>query len=198
MSSGSAIDGNHWVELGWSGHGRLRLLEAANAAGSHCMQQALQATRAGMTDHEVVGVAVGEGYRLGAEFVTHQVLVAEGDVVAQGAALLRLDTRQLAAEVGIQAGSLYNHISTKQDLLFDLVQDHINDLLRELDLALEGKPHGGPLPAEQVGWAIPQLYKAWARNLGACVVPETYLSPDFSIALFERGFIYYSKSKRML
>lgn len=56
----------------------IRLLEAANAAGSHCMQQALQATRAGMTDHEVVGVAVGEGYRLGAEFVTHQVLVAEG------------------------------------------------------------------------------------------------------------------------
>ena len=50
-----------------------------------------------------------------------------------------MSLRQLAAEVGIQAGSLYNHISTKQDLLFDLVQEHINDLLRELDLALEGK-----------------------------------------------------------
>ncbi|WP_166295875.1 MULTISPECIES: TetR/AcrR family transcriptional regulator [unclassified Bradyrhizobium] len=50
-----------------------------------------------------------------------------------------MSLRQLAAEVGIQAGSLYNHISTKQELLFDLVQDHINDLLRELDLALEGK-----------------------------------------------------------
>lgn len=50
-----------------------------------------------------------------------------------------MSLRQLAAEVGIQAGSLYNHISTKQDLLFDLVQDHINDLLRELDLALEDK-----------------------------------------------------------
>ena len=50
-----------------------------------------------------------------------------------------MSLRRLAAEVGIQAGSLYNHISTKQDLLFDLVQDHINDLLRELDLALEGK-----------------------------------------------------------
>lgn len=50
-----------------------------------------------------------------------------------------MSLRQLAAEVGIQAGSLYNHISTKQDLLFDLVQDHINDLLRELDLALAGK-----------------------------------------------------------
>lgn len=50
-----------------------------------------------------------------------------------------MSLRQLAAEVGIQAGSLYNHISTKQELLFDLVQDHINDLLRALDLALEGK-----------------------------------------------------------
>lgn len=50
-----------------------------------------------------------------------------------------MSLRQLAAEVGIQAGSLYNHISTKQELLFDLVQDHINELLRRLDLALQDK-----------------------------------------------------------
>ena len=50
-----------------------------------------------------------------------------------------MSLRQLAAEVGIQPGSLYNHISTKQELLFDLVQDHINELLRELDIALRGK-----------------------------------------------------------
>ncbi len=30
-SSGSAVDGNHWVELGWSGPGRLRLLEGVHA-----------------------------------------------------------------------------------------------------------------------------------------------------------------------
>ncbi len=50
-----------------------------------------------------------------------------------------MSLRQLAAEVGIQAGSLYNHISTKQELLFDLVQDHINELLRQLDRALQGQ-----------------------------------------------------------
>ncbi len=50
-----------------------------------------------------------------------------------------MSLRDLAAEVGIQVGSLYNHISTKQELLFDLVQDHVNALLRELDLALESK-----------------------------------------------------------
>jgi AcrR family transcriptional regulator len=52
-----------------------------------------------------------------------------------------MSLRQLAAEVGIQAGSLYNHISTKQELLFDLIQDHINELLRQLDRAMEGKQH---------------------------------------------------------
>lgn len=31
VSSGSAVDGNHWVELGWEGPGRLRLLEASHA-----------------------------------------------------------------------------------------------------------------------------------------------------------------------
>jgi AcrR family transcriptional regulator len=50
-----------------------------------------------------------------------------------------MSLRQLAAEVGIQSGSLYNHISTKQQLLFDLVQDHINELLRQLDLVLQDK-----------------------------------------------------------
>ena len=50
-----------------------------------------------------------------------------------------MSLRQLAAEVGIQSGSLYNHISTKQELLFDLIRDHINELLRQLDRALLGK-----------------------------------------------------------
>jgi AcrR family transcriptional regulator len=50
-----------------------------------------------------------------------------------------MSLRQLAAEVGIQVGSLYNHISTKQELLFDLVQDHMNELLRQLDSTLHGK-----------------------------------------------------------
>ena len=31
VSSGSAVDGNHWTELGWGGPGRLRLLEAVHA-----------------------------------------------------------------------------------------------------------------------------------------------------------------------
>ena len=46
--------------------------------------------------------------------------------------------RQLAAEVGLQAASLYNHISTKQDLLYTLIRDHMLALLSDLELALTG------------------------------------------------------------
>jgi methylmalonyl-CoA/ethylmalonyl-CoA epimerase len=31
LSTGAALDGNHWAELGWGGPGRLRLLEATHA-----------------------------------------------------------------------------------------------------------------------------------------------------------------------
>lgn len=44
----------------------------------------------------------------------------------------------MAAEVGIQAGSLYNHIATKQDFLFDLVKEHLEQLLAHLNQALAG------------------------------------------------------------
>jgi AcrR family transcriptional regulator len=48
-----------------------------------------------------------------------------------------MSLRQLADRVGIRQGSLYNHIQTKQDLLFDLITVHMEDLLKELDEALE-------------------------------------------------------------
>jgi AcrR family transcriptional regulator len=40
--------------------------------------------------------------------------------------------RQLAAEVGLQQASLYNHIQTKQDLLFELIKTHMDALLAAL------------------------------------------------------------------
>ncbi|MCK0097643.1 TetR/AcrR family transcriptional regulator [Yoonia sp. F2084L] len=41
--------------------------------------------------------------------------------------------RQIAAEVGIQAGALYNYTPDKQTLLFDLMKGHMTDLLCALD-----------------------------------------------------------------
>lgn len=46
--------------------------------------------------------------------------------------------RQLAGAVGIQAGSLYNHIASKQDLLFKLIHSIMLELNEGLFDALEG------------------------------------------------------------
>ncbi len=45
--------------------------------------------------------------------------------------------RQLATKVGLQPGSLYNHIATKQDLLFDLIYNHMVVLLERIDAELD-------------------------------------------------------------
>ncbi len=37
--------------------------------------------------------------------------------------------RQIAAEVGVQAGALYNYIADKQSLLFELMQSHMDAVL---------------------------------------------------------------------
>lgn len=59
-----------------------------------------------------------------------------------------MSLRALAAEVGVQQGSLYNHIRTKQDLLVNLLRAHMLDLLQSLDRALNQPPPGvkGTLP----------------------------------------------------
>ncbi len=41
--------------------------------------------------------------------------------------------RQIAGEVGVQAGALYNYTPDKQSLLFRLMQDHMQDLLAAYD-----------------------------------------------------------------
>jgi len=46
--------------------------------------------------------------------------------------------RDLAAEVGIKQGSLYNHIESKQGLLFELVHNHLEHLTQSADDALAG------------------------------------------------------------
>ncbi len=45
--------------------------------------------------------------------------------------------RQIAAEVGVQAGALYNYVPHKQALLFELMRGHMVALLDAADAALE-------------------------------------------------------------
>lgn len=52
-----------------------------------------------------------------------------------------MSLRVLAAEVGIQPASLYNHIISKQDFLFRLIHEHMTVLLDRTDAALaEARP----------------------------------------------------------
>jgi AcrR family transcriptional regulator len=52
--------------------------------------------------------------------------------------------RQIAGEVGVQAGALYNYIPDKQGLLFELMRSHLEELLEEW----EAEPKGpGPVAA---------------------------------------------------
>jgi len=52
--------------------------------------------------------------------------------------------RQIAAEIGVQAGALYNYIPDKQGLLFDLMKSHLDDLLSAWAREPKGK---GPAEA---------------------------------------------------
>lgn len=49
-----------------------------------------------------------------------------------------MSLRQLAAEVGLQSGSLYKYFDNKQSLLFDIVRDHMEDLLGKAEADLAG------------------------------------------------------------
>ncbi len=51
--------------------------------------------------------------------------------------------RQIASEVGVQAGALYNYIPDKQSLLFDLMRTHMDEVLQAW--ADEPRPTGDPL-----------------------------------------------------
>lgn len=74
-------------------------------------------------------------------------------------------------------------------------------LAREANARLSGNWRGAwaakgvQLPAAQENWAIPALYRQHYAALGACLRAEDYLVPGFSVAIFERGFIYYVQSK---
>lgn len=49
-----------------------------------------------------------------------------------------MSLRDLAAKVGLQPGSLYNHINTKQELLFELIHNHMVVLMERVDETLAG------------------------------------------------------------
>lgn len=55
--------------------------------------------------------------------------------------------REIAAEVGVGAGALYNHFATKQDLLLGLMLDHMKALLAAWDADPMAAPEAEPAEA---------------------------------------------------
>ncbi len=47
--------------------------------------------------------------------------------------------RRIAAEVGVQAGALYNYTTDKQSLLFDLMREHMDELLAARAALVQGR-----------------------------------------------------------
>lgn len=47
--------------------------------------------------------------------------------------------RDLATQLGVQPGSIYNHIENKQGLLFELMEETLDDLLDQTKLSLKRK-----------------------------------------------------------
>jgi AcrR family transcriptional regulator len=88
-----------------------------------------------------------------------------------------MSLRHLAAEVGIQVGSLYNHISTKQDLLFGLLRTHMEDLLAELDGALSGVEGAEARLRAFVGFHV-HYHIARKREVFICYSELRSLDPD--------------------
>lgn len=59
----------------------------------------------------------------------------------------QVSMRELAAHVGLTAGSLYHHFPSKQDLLYDLIEELYEELHATLDLGRRALARGKPVLA---------------------------------------------------
>jgi AcrR family transcriptional regulator len=77
--------------------------------------------------------------------------------------------RQLAQVVGIQPASLYNYFSSKQDLLFGIILQHMRDLIGETEAVLAGC-EANPLArleaftAHHLAYHIEKKYEVYLAN----------------------------------
>jgi TetR/AcrR family transcriptional regulator, cholesterol catabolism regulator len=75
------------------------------------------------------------------------------------------DLRTIADEADMHVASLYNYISGKEDLLFLIMQDGVDEINASLDQALEGAED--PLDRLKLGLQSHILHHAHRRHLGA-------------------------------
>lgn len=80
--------------------------------------------------------------------------------------------RQIASAVGIEAGSLYNHISSKQDLLFQLMRTAMDDIIANVEVAVS---RAGADPARRLAAAVRAHVVFYCVNRRQALVGEREL-----------------------
>ena len=93
-----------------------------------------------------------------------------------------MSLRQLAAEVGIQPGSLYNYFQNKQALLVEIVNNHMVQLIAGLEAALAGV--GDPVARLKAFVSFHLLYHMSRKELVYIATSELRsLEPDNRTAI---------------
>lgn len=88
-----------------------------------------------------------------------------------GRGFAAVSMRQIAAEVGVQAGALYNYTSDKQSLLFDLMRGHMEALLADRAVAaaeVAGRPALDRLEAFtrfHIRWHLPRTREVFVSYM---------------------------------
>jgi AcrR family transcriptional regulator len=88
----------------------------------------------------------------------------------------QVSMRELAAHVGLAAGSLYHHFPSKQDLLYDLIEELFDALHATLDQGRRAQARGQPVLACLIAahWRLhaqrPLLYRLAERDF-CCLTP---------------------------
>ncbi|MFC7219351.1 TetR/AcrR family transcriptional regulator [Streptomyces polyrhachis] len=85
--------------------------------------------------------------------------------------LAALSTRRLAAELGVSGPSLYNHFTTKDEIL-GAVADRV---VEDVDLSMFEPPDDGAGGAPAADW--PEALLAWARSYRAALAAHPHLVP---------------------
>lgn len=108
-----------------------------------------------------------------------------------------MNLRLLADEIGLKAGSFYNHIASKEELLFTLLNDTMDELMAGLDAALDGAQ--GPADALQRFVAFHIAFHAVRRDevfIGNAELRS--LSAEHRAALVARRDAYEQRLRRIL
>ncbi|KNX77316.1 TetR family transcriptional regulator [Pseudomonas sp. 250J] len=106
----------------------------------------------------------------------------------------QVSMRELAAHVGLTAGSLYHHFPSKQDLLYDLIEELYEELQATLDQGRRAQAQGKPVLACLIAthWHLhgerPLQFRLAERDL-CCLTDEQQARLMTLRARYETGLL---------